>query len=82
MSFADFVVLTRLMLMDVMRVSFGLDSIHTDIDVMGLMGETQILSLDKVEGFLAGLDDVAVAVGQNVQEKMAYDELFYQLGQL
>jgi hypothetical protein len=23
-----------------------------------------------------------VAVGQNVQEKMAYDELFYQLGQL
>ena len=46
------------------------------------MGETQILSLDKVEGILAGLDDVAVAVGQNAQEKMAYDELFYQLGQL
>ncbi|UZA28071.1 DNA polymerase III subunit [Moraxella bovis] len=79
MSFADFAVLTRLMLMDVVRVGLGLDSIHTDMDVAGLINGADNLSLDKVENFLASLDDMAVAVGQNVQEKMAYDELFCRL---
>lgn len=79
MSFGDFAVLTRLMLMDVVRVGLGLDSIHTDMDVAGLINGADNLSLDKVENFLASLDDMAVAVGQNVQDKMAYDELFCRL---
>ncbi|UYZ90150.1 DNA polymerase III subunit [Moraxella bovis] len=79
MSFGDFAVLTRLMLMDMVRVGLGLDSIHTDMDVAGLINGADNLSLDKVENFLASLDDMAVAVGQNVQEKMAYDELFCRL---
>lgn len=80
LDFDDFVILTRLMLADVVRVSLGLDSLHTDIDVKGVVN--QPLSLDKVEAFLASLDDMAVSVAQNVQEKMAYDELFYRLGEL
>ncbi|MDO4897369.1 MAG: DNA polymerase III subunit [Moraxella sp.] len=79
MGFVDFIVLTRLMLMDVVRVGLGIDSIHADIDVVGLLGGTENLSLDKIENFLASLDDMTVAVGQNVQEKMAYDELFCRL---
>lgn len=79
MSFGDFAVLTRLMLMDVVRVGLGFGSIHTDIDVAGLIGRADNLSLDKVENFLASLDDMTIAVGQNIQEKMAYDELFCQL---
>ncbi len=82
MSFDDFAVLTRLMLMEVMRVGLLLDGIHTDIDMAKMMEQTQALSLEGVEDFLASLDDMAVAVGQNVQDKMAYDELFYQLASL
>lgn len=79
LGFDDFVLLTRLMLLDVMRVCLGLTSRHTDMDVAGLVGQVQEMSLDKVENFLADLDDMAMAVGQNVQEKMAYDELFCRL---
>lgn len=81
MDLADFIILTRLMLMDIVRVSLGLDSLHTDIDVKNLI-INQPLSLDGVERFLAVLNDIAQAVTQNVQDKMAYDELFCELAVL
>ncbi|WP_066800655.1 DNA polymerase III subunit [Moraxella oblonga] len=81
LDLADFVVLTRLILMDVVRVGLGLGSRHTDIEVMNMVGD-DVPSLVQVENFLANLDDVMVAVGQNVQEKMAYDELFCRLANL
>ncbi|MDO4441409.1 MAG: DNA polymerase III subunit [Moraxella sp.] len=81
MGLDDFMTLTRLMLIDIVRVGLGLDSRHIDIDVKGLMGE-QVLSLPVVESFIANLDDMAMAVGQNVQEKMAYDKLFDNLARL
>lgn len=81
MGFDEFVVLTRLMLIEVVRVGLGLDGRHSDIDVVGLM-DTQTLNLTAIEGFLATLDEMAMAVGQNVQDKMAYDELFNRLAQL
>lgn len=81
LDLADFVVLTRLMLMDVVRVGMGLGSRHTDIDVAGLVGD-DVPSLVQVESFLANLDDVAVALAQNVQDKMAYDKVFYELAML
>lgn len=82
LDFADFVELTRLMLMDVMRVGLGLDSIHTDMDVADMMRQMPQIPLDKIEKFVVYLDDMTVAVGQNVQDKMAYDELFCQLANL
>ncbi len=82
MSFHDFVTLTRLMLMEVLRVALSLEGIHTDMDVAGMMEQTSAPSLDKVESFLRSLDEMMVAVGQNVQDKMAYDELFCQLADL
>lgn len=82
MDFGEFVILTRLMVLDVVRVGLGLDSLHTDIDVAGLMSGVHDLSLDRVEAFLVSVDDVAMAVGQNVQEKMAYDGLFDNLARL
>lgn len=81
MGFGEFVVLTRLMLIDIVRVGLGLGSRHSDIDVKGLMGE-QVLSLPVVESFIVSLDEMMVAVGQNVQEKMAYDKLFDELAKL
>ncbi|MDO4450798.1 MAG: DNA polymerase III subunit [Moraxella sp.] len=78
LDLADFIVLTRLMLMDVVRVGMGLGSRHTDIDVAGLIGD-DVPSLVQVENFLATLDDVAAALAQNVQDKMAYDKIFYEL---
>lgn len=81
MGFDEFVVLTRLMLIEVVRVGLGLDGRHSDIDVVGLM-DTQRLNLTAIESFLATLDEMAMAVGQNVQDKMAYDELFNRLAQL
>lgn len=81
MSLSDFVVLTRLMLMEVVRVSLGVGGLHADIDTKNLI-TNQSLSFDGVEAFLAKLDDVASATAQNVQEKMAYDELFCELAKL
>ncbi|WP_432480687.1 DNA polymerase III subunit [Moraxella sp. ZY200743] len=78
MGFGDFVVLTRLMLNDLVRLGLGLDSRHTDIDVQALMSQ-QMLNLPAIEAFLASLDEMMVAVGQNVQEKMAYDTLCCRL---
>lgn len=82
LSFADFVQLTRLMLMDVLRVKLGLGSRHHDIDVAALVEPVQGLSLEKIERFLASLDNTVSALEQNVQEKMAYDELFCRLADL
>ena len=81
MELVDFVVLTRLMLIDVVRVSLGLDSLHADIDVKNMI-INQMISLDGVEYFLANLHDITQAVSQNVQDKMAYDELFCELAKL
>ncbi|WP_323842682.1 DNA polymerase III subunit [Moraxella sp. Pampa] len=81
MAFTDFITLTRLMLVDVMRVGLGLDSRHTDIHVANLM-QNQTLDLVRIEHFLTVLDDMVMAVGQNVQEKMAYDGMFYELAGL
>lgn len=82
LSLTDFVALTRLMLLDVFRVYLDLPSLHTDIDVKQLLKDTQPPSLEAIETFLAKLDDVTLAVHQNVQEKMVYDMLMVDLARL
>lgn len=82
LSLADFVSLTRLMLLDVMRVYLDLPSLHTDINVSQLLKESQPPSLVGFEHFLTNLDDIGIATHQNVQEKMAYDVLMADLAKL
>ncbi|WFF39236.1 DNA polymerase III subunit [Moraxella nasibovis] len=81
LGFDEFVILTRLMLIDVVRVGLGLPSRHTDMDVENLI-KNQALNLQAMENFLLYLDDVVLSVRQNVQEKLAYDGLFVALAKL
>lgn len=81
MALAEFVVLTRLMLIEMMRIGLGLQSRHSDIEVKKLI-ENEELNPVAIEQFLTMLDEMMVAVGQNVQDKMAYDVLFCQLARL
>lgn len=81
MDLNDFLVLTRLMFIDIMRVGLGLDSRHTDINVQALLAQ-QSLNMNAIEQFCRVLDDVVMAMGQNVQHGIAYDELFYELARL
>lgn len=82
LSLGDFVALTRMMLLDVLRVYLGLPSLHTDMDVVRLLADSHPPSLTKIECFLAKLDDLVLAAHQNVQEKMAYDLLMSELAAL
>lgn len=82
LSLADFVALTRLMLLDVVRVYLDLPSLHADIDVSQLLQGSQPPSLIGIEHFLASLDDIATATHQNIQEKTAYDMLMMDLAKL
>lgn len=81
LDFHEFVILTRLMLADVVRVGLGLPSRHTDIDVKNII-DNQELDLQSVERFLVHLDEMVLSVRQNVQEKLAYDGLFVALAKL
>lgn len=82
MELHDFMELTRLMLMEVVRVGLHLDGLHTDLQVVQMMEQAEGLSLVGVERFLASLDEMTQAHGQNVSDKMVYDALLGQLAQL
>lgn len=81
LSFADFMILTRLMLVDVIRVTLGLGSLHEDVAMVDIIADTP-LSLTSIQAFIDTLDDMMVAVGQNVQDKLAYDALMNALVKL
>lgn len=81
MAFLDFVALTRLMLLEIVRIGLGLDGRHTDLAIKERI-QHEVLDLVAIERFLTLLDDMTVAVGQNVQDKMAYDKLFFELAKL
>lgn len=78
----EFVALSRLMFADVVRVYLGLPSLHDDLNVAELLQDTAPIALDNVEQFVAVLDDVAVSLGQNVQDKLAYEMLMTQMARL
>lgn len=78
MDFANFAILTRLMLAEVMRVALGLPSQHSDIDVAGLVADFRIDTM-LVWRCLKKLDELSLALGQNVQEKVVYDQMFGEL---
>lgn len=82
LSFEDFLVLSRLMLLELWRLGLGMAGLHDDIKSKQLVAklvETRRIDGDKLNNLLFYLDDVAQATAQNVQEKQAYDALMYQL---
>lgn len=77
LSFDDFMVLSRLMSVELWRLGLGLPPLHTDIkkDILSLVA-TLGLNESYLTGFGGLLDELSQATAQNVQEKLAYDRLF------
>lgn len=77
LSFEDFMVLSRLMSIELWRLGLGLPPIHTDIkaDIFSLVAALG-LNEQYLTGFGELLDELTQATAQNVQEKLAYDRLF------
>lgn len=82
LSLADFLTLSRVMLVDVLRVYLGLPSLHTDIEVSAVLEQMSPPSLPATEKLIERLNDVAIAIHQNIQEKVAYDALMTALAEL
>ena len=66
------------MLVALWRHRLALPNLHRDLDIESLLGG---LDLDNhaLERLLVGLDDVEVSIIQNVQEKLAYDQLMLMM---
>lgn len=81
LDFADFIKLTEMMLLDIRRVGLGLPSSQKDLDIAAVISAHQ--PTDSAFTILnTALQQIKVALQQNVQEKFAYDKLMQQLGQL
>lgn len=78
LSLQQFILLSRMMLVALWRHRLALPNLHRDLDIESLLGG---LDLDNhaLERLLASLDDVEVSIIQNVQEKLAYDQLMLMM---
>lgn len=78
----EFVQLSRVMMLELMRYWLGLSLVHTDIDSMSYVQQITPPTLKNVEKFLSVLDDVVISTEQNVQEKLSYAVVMAALAQL
>lgn len=76
LSFDEFMILTRLMVIELWRLGLSFAPTHTDIkaDILALI-QTLGLTECYLTGFGQLLDEIAQALAQNVQDKLAYDRL-------
>lgn len=81
LDIADFIKLTEMMILDIQRVCLGLTSSQQDIELPKVITTYQP-SEAALEAMLYQLQQVKIALQQNVQEKFAYDKLMQQLAQL
>lgn len=81
LSLAEFTQLTELMLIDINRISLGLDSLQQDCDI----AEAVPAEFMPTTAALDELADVIAvskrSIQQNVQEKLAYDKLMQSIAQ-
>ena len=77
----DFIQLSEMLLLDMIRVGFGLTSQHHDLDLLALLSEYKPDN-GAIEALTQDLQQTKIALQQNVQEKFAYDKLMQQLAQL
>ena len=76
-----FIQLSELMLLDIRRVCLGLGALQKDINLPAALASYQPSS-NGLEGFATSLQQIKVALQQNVQEKFAYDKLMQALAVL
>lgn len=81
LSIQDFIKLTETMLLDIQRLTVGFDSQQKDIELAATVATNQPDS-HALDTLSEDLQQIKVALQQNVQEKYAYDKLMQQLAQL
>lgn len=81
LSIQDFIKLTETMLLDIQRLTVGFDSQQKDIELAAAVATNQPDSY-ALDALSEDLQQIKVALQQNVQEKYAYDKLMQQLAQL
>lgn len=81
LSITEFIRLSELMLLDMRRISLGLESMQQDIDLSVTLTKYQPID-NALNQFALSLQESKVALQQNVQEKFAYDKLMQELAQL
>lgn len=75
---SEFLLLSRMMVAEIWRVLMGMASLHSDIAVVDYVAKLQTqskLDENKLTSLLHLFDEMSLSLGQNVQEKMAYDKL-------
>lgn len=81
LSIQDFIKLTETMLLDIQRLTVGFDSQQKDIELAAAVATNQPDN-HTLNALSEDLQQIKVALQQNVQEKYAYDKLMQQLAQL
>ena len=75
---ADFIRLTELMLLDIYRVSMGIASTQSDINLTEALAQHQPIDMN-LQHLTDSLEQIKISLQQNVQEKFAYDKLMQEL---
>ena len=81
LSIAEFILLSELMLLDMRRVCLGLDELQKDVNLSAMLAIYQPMD-SGFEAFSSSLQEIKIALQQNVQEKFAYDKLMQELAYL
>ena len=81
LSIQEFIQLTETMLLDIQRLGVGFESQQKDIELKAALAHNQPDS-NALNTLTGSLQQIKVALQQNVQEKYAYDKLMQQLAQL
>ncbi len=81
LSITEFIKLSELMLLDIRRISLGLESMQRDVDMSAPLAKYQP-SDSALNSLTLSLQGIKVSLHQNVQEKFAYDKLMQDLAQL
>lgn len=80
LGLGDFLTLCHYMLAEVWRFGLGLPLLHTDLDGSSLLGDIALQAW-QLTAIMTTLDEVSVALNQNVQEALCYERVMVALGQ-
>lgn len=81
LNLIEFLELTELMLVDILRVTTGFDNIQKDVDLLKNIESSMPLDVD-LQRINDSIQQIKVSLNQNVQEKFAYDKLMQELATL
>ncbi len=78
LKLSDFIKLTELMLLDIRRLTMGINSLQTDIDLLKALEQYKPTD-HSLQQLIESLTQIKISLQQNVQEKFAYDKLMQEL---